>query len=292
MQDQSSDVPVKASAPRTKRRFSDLRIRLISSFCLMAVVTAMLWFGGIWFGLMLAATLGLALYEHEMLITKKRPEWRFFICQAPALLGSVLFFKAWPIITAALFSLSIILSFLMYLPHKSGLKRLPGVMIICLVGLGFYGLRLDPEPNHGFWVIAFLFAAVWGTDAGAYFAGQFFGGAKLNPDISPSKTWSGAIGGLVAGSFNGALWWWMGTESTVWIGFLIALVLSLSTQIGDLVQSMIKRHYRIKDMSDLIPGHGGVLDRIDGLILAIVPLVILALLRSDQPSMAQGVLQW
>jgi phosphatidate cytidylyltransferase len=85
------------------------------------------------------------------------------------------------------------------------------------------------------------------TDTGAFFAGRQFGGAKLNPEISPAKTWSGAIGGLITGSLAGLVVWVVATPSPWWIGVAIAATVSIAGQFGDLGESAIKRHFRIKD---------------------------------------------
>ena len=122
-------------------------------------------------------------------------------------------------------------------------------------------------PGAGRAVVLFLLAVVWSSDVGAYAAGRFFGGPLLAPSISPGKTWSGAAGGLVSAVLVGAAaavlgWGHFGLVT------LAAGVLGIASQIGDLLESAVKRHFGVKDSGRLIPGHGGLLDRLDGLMAA------------------------
>jgi phosphatidate cytidylyltransferase len=116
--------------------------------------------------------------------------------------------------------------------------------------------------------IALLFAIVWSFDSAAYFSGRAFGGPKLAPTISPNKTWSGTIGGVIAAImitlFLGMLW----HVQPLWVFGLVALIVAVFAQAGDLYESALKRRVGIKDSGQLIPGHGGILDRIDGLLVA------------------------
>ncbi|MGO4523990.1 phosphatidate cytidylyltransferase [Microvirga sp. 2MCAF35] len=141
------------------------------------------------------------------------------------------------------------------------------------------------HPELGILGLLWMFAVVWATDIAAYFTGRTFGGPKLCPPISPKKTWSGFIGGVVAAALGGMLVAWAGQKFglTLPFGFLgtavISIVASVASQVGDLGESALKRHCNVKDSSHLIPGHGGVMDRLDGfwavcLIVAAVLLTI------------------
>jgi phosphatidate cytidylyltransferase len=126
----------------------------------------------------------------------------------------------------------------------------------------------------GFTAALWVFAMVWATDIGAYFAGRAFGGARLAPSISPSKTWSGLFGGMIAALVVGAT---LGDRADIqgvplWIGLLMGLL----AQLGDLAQSWMKRRAGVKDSGSIIPGHGGVFDRVDGLIPVAILLGALA----------------
>lgn len=126
----------------------------------------------------------------------------------------------------------------------------------------------------GFTAALWVFAMVWATDIGAYFAGRAFGGLRLAPRISPSKTWSGLFGGMIAALVVGAT---LGDRADIvgvplWIG----AVMGLLAQLGDLAQSWMKRRAGVKDSGKLIPGHGGVFDRVDGLLPVAILLGVLA----------------
>ena len=151
-------------------------------------------------------------------------------------------------------------------------------------------LRRDPE--YGLAVILFLFALVWATDIAGYFAGRAFGGPKLAPGISPNKTWSGAIGGalgaMLAGVVVAAL---VGINNLIALA-IVALALSAVAQVGDLFESALKRRFGAKDAGSLIPGHGGVMDRLDGFVAAAAAATALGVARDGMETAARGVLLW
>jgi phosphatidate cytidylyltransferase len=153
---------------------------------------------------------------------------------------------------------------------RAGLIALGVLLTIAAVG-GLWVVR----DTLGFTAALWVFAMVWATDVGAYFAGRAFGGTRLAPTISPSKTWSGLIGGMFAALVVGAT---LGDRADIqgvplWIG----LVMGLLAQLGDLAQSWMKRRAGVKDSGTIIPGHGGVFDRVDGLIPVAILLGALAL---------------
>jgi phosphatidate cytidylyltransferase len=147
-----------------------------------------------------------------------------------------------------------------------------------LFGLGCAGmalalLRQDGLAGHS--NLLGLVLLVWASDIGAYLAGRLLGGPKLAPRISPAKTWSGAAGGLAAALAMG-LGWALLVGTTFWGPIIVALLLGLATQGGDLLESGAKRRFGVKDSSALIPGHGGLLDRLDGLLAAAPVAALLA----------------
>lgn len=148
------------------------------------------------------------------------------------------------------------------------------------------------DADYGFAAILFLYAVVWGTDIGGYFAGRAFGGPKLAPSISPKKTWSGAIGGTAAGIAAAmAVTALFSIGNALMIG-IVALVLSVASQGGDLFESWLKRRFDVKDASGLIPGHGGVMDRLDGFIFAVAAAAMIGVARGGFDAPAAGLLVW
>jgi phosphatidate cytidylyltransferase len=145
-----------------------------------------------------------------------------------------------------------------------------GILFIAVPCLSFVWLR-ELVP-HGFATVVWLLLVVWATDSAAYVAGSILGGPRLAPAISPSKTWAGAIAGLAAGTLVGVVLNQLPTLVTSWEFIGASVALSFLTQCGDLAESFLKRTFGVKDASGLIPGHGGALDRLDGLIFATLGL--------------------
>ena len=151
-------------------------------------------------------------------------------------------------------------------------------------------LRSDGE--QGFLAVLFLFAIVWTTDIGAYFAGRALGGPKLMPGVSPNKTWAGAIGGLLASVLAALVVAKMAALTSLFALAMLAVVLSVSAQAGDLFESFLKRRFNAKDSSQLIPGHGGLMDRLDGFVTASVAAVMIGLARGGFEAPGRGLLVW
>ncbi len=152
---------------------------------------------------------------------------------------------------------------------------------------------LRDSPDIGAMAIAWLCAVVWGTDVFAYFGGRLIGGPKLWPRVSAGKTWSGTIAGLLCGALLGLAVAYFGASGGVSAlpVFLVSLGASALAQIGDLVESSIKRRFGVKDSSRLIPGHGGLMDRLDGFIFAAAFAALLGAARGLS-STAAGVFFW
>jgi len=153
-------------------------------------------------------------------------------------------------------------------------------------------LILRRDPALGFTAMLFIFAIVWVTDIAAYFAGRAIGGPKLWPAISPKKTWSGAIGGTLGGVVAGLLVAKLSGLAVAPMLVIVALGLSGVAQAGDLLESAMKRHFGAKDASQLIPGHGGLMDRLDGFLTAATAAVMVGLLRGGLEGPARGLLVW
>lgn len=144
-----------------------------------------------------------------------------------------------------------------------------GLGLLYLGGGGLGLIVVRAVPDFGFANAIFLLVAVWATDTGAYFAGRLIGGPKLAPVISPKKTWAGLLGGM---AFAAVLGYAVasGFGMDMLSASVMASVLAVVSQVGDLFESWVKRRFGVKDSGDLIPGHGGILDRIDGLLFAAI----------------------
>lgn len=151
---------------------------------------------------------------------------------------------------------------------------------------------LRGDVQLGLVALLFLFAVVWMTDIFAYLVGRVVGGRRLWPAVSPNKTWSGAIGGAAAAVIAGTIVAvWAGLANLPALGIL-SLALSVICQAGDFSESALKRRFGAKDASHLIPGHGGLMDRLDGFLAAAVAATVLGVLRGGLHAPAQGLLIW
>ena len=164
-----------------------------------------------------------------------------------------------------------------------------GPLYAGLPSLALAAVRAAPQ---GLWLVVFLFAVVWATDIAAYFTGRAIGGPKLWPAVSPKKTWSGAVGGLVAGALCGAAVAHFAGVPRLFPVILVGVVLSIASQAGDLFESSLKRRFGVKDSGWIIPGHGGLLDRVDGLVAAAAAAALVAAVNGGLSAVHGGLLVW
>ncbi|WP_421579692.1 phosphatidate cytidylyltransferase [Shinella sp. M31] len=255
---------------------TELRLRILSGIVLAAVVLAATWYGGLAFRLLAAAISVLVYYEWSTITRLPDSDFRgnaFGWATVAGIAGLVIFGfdeLALPVLLTAT-----VLSVLYALAVTKNGWLAGGIVYSGLTAISLAAIRGD--TGEGFAAMIFIFAVVWATDILAYFVGRAIGGPKLAPPISPGKTWSGAIGGavsaVIAGTLVHAAFFPL---NGLWIP-VIALVLSVCSQIGDLFESFIKRRFGVKDSSRLIPGHGGVMDRVDGLVFACFAAFLIAL---------------
>jgi phosphatidate cytidylyltransferase len=152
-------------------------------------------------------------------------------------------------------------------------------------------IMLRSDPAMGWPALMLVFLVVWVTDIGGYFAGRGLGGPKLWPRISPNKTWAGALGGFAASIAVAAGFAAFGLGKTGPL-LLLGSILSIVSQLGDLFESAVKRRFGVKDSSHIIPGHGGLLDRLDGFVAAVVLAAILGFLRRGADGVGSGLMMW
>ena len=164
----------------------------------------------------------------------------------------------------------------------TGLRRRADDVILTL-GLAYITIPvisvtwLAHDIDYGLRTLFWVLAVVWATDIGAYLAGNLLGGPKLLPSVSPSKTWSGLLGGLIAAGGLCAAAGGMGFAPLNERFVTLSVLVSLVAQGGDLLESRLKRHFEVKDFGTIIPGHGGVLDRFDGILSSSLAMVLLSL---------------
>jgi phosphatidate cytidylyltransferase len=267
--------------PSASASRSSLGPRVISALALAPVALILVWLGG-W---ALAAFTGfvaiLMIFEWSRLTAAGGPGWARSAAIAvllAALLSAALGAFGWALAMVLLGAAAAGLSGLATRPLAwlgAGIVYvgLPCLALLWLRGLSPLGLE----------TVLWVLALVWAVDIGAYFAGRTIGGPKLAPRISPSKTWAGLGGGVLAAIIVGALFAWAAAGASV--AFIVALSagLAILEQAGDLMESAIKRHFHVKDAGSLIPGHGGVLDRVDGLIAVLIAVAGLSLAGGGSP---------
>ena len=150
-------------------------------------------------------------------------------------------------------------------------------------------VRLDPVK--GFAALIFVLLIVWVTDSGGYFAGRGIGGPKLWPKVSPKKTWAGAAGGFAASLAVAIAFAAFGVGNTGPL-LMLSAVLSVVSQLGDLFESAVKRRFGVKDSGHIIPGHGGLMDRLDGFVAAVVVAALFGFLRGGADGVGRGLMVW
>lgn len=269
---------------------SNLRQRVLSALVLAVIVLTLTWLGGVWFRIV-AAVIGVAVMYEWLTMHRDRLNpvvrglaWACIAAVTVAIMGNAP--AAWTGLLIA--GAGFVLLALGILRGQGGLAAL-GFVYAAVPALALAKLRGGDAA--GLTALLFLFAVVWGTDIAAYFCGRALGGPKLAPSISPGKTISGAIGGAAGGVAAGIAVMAMtaGMSGGAWTVPLLALAMSVVSQGGDLFESAVKRKAGVKDSSNLIPGHGGVMDRVDALVIAAILLYLFCAITGGADSPAVGV---
>ncbi len=258
------------TSPTADGPWRDLGVRAGAAVVLIPVVIGCVWLGGTAFELLLLLFGGLMIWEWCRLVFSAQERLVQVLVFAIGTAGAFALAKSGAASFAfgALFAAWALSAGLAALRGGINLWRVCGVPYVVLPILALYYLRT--EPLLGVTAIIWLLAVVWSTDTAAYFAGRLIGGPKLSPRYSPKKTWSGLVGGMVGAGLAAMLVAsWAGLPSLIWSGALGAIAAAIS-QMGDIFESACKRHFNVKDSGALIPGHGGILDRVDGLLFAAV----------------------
>lgn len=249
--------------------WSDLRPRIVSGAILASVGFLSVIFGGFAFSAFVAVCCGLMIWELTR-ISGRLPFLAYplaavsmvctFFAMRLGFMNDVFLVLGFPAIMAALAS-------------KENLRVFLFAAMIGATGVVLQILRIDLGIAWLLWLVFVVVA----TDIAGYFAGRLIGGPKFWPSLSPKKTWSGTVAGWIAAGIAGALF------GTAFVGpfVLFSIAVSVASQLGDIAESALKRRFEIKDSSNLIPGHGGFLDRFDGMIAASLAIGIISLLLPE-----------
>ncbi len=246
-------------------KWDDLWVRLASAIVMLVVAGVEIWLGGHWFHVLIAVVSGLMVWELIRMIspTDNGVARQMGVIAGGAVLASIYLPGA--------FALPVLLA-----PVMVGISMITGkrgywlayAPLILLAGFALMQLR---DENGVPWLI-WLIAVVVVSDVMGYFAGRLIGGPKFWPKVSPKKTWSGTVAGWLGAALVG---WGFGGITGAGSSLIgISIAMSMAAQMGDIAESVIKRRMGVKDASNLIPGHGGLLDRFDGLLGAAVLLLL------------------
>lgn len=255
-------------APAPTGRWADLRTRVLSAIVMVSVGAVEIWLGGTAFAALVIVLTGVMIWE----LAGMTAPWRQVSPMVLALVAAVSLVLAL-ILHGKLSALFLIVPTLIFLltPRRDQRLAAAYAAAILLAGYGLVALR----EAGGTTAILWLVAVVVTSDVLGYFAGRLVGGPKFWERISPKKTWSGTVAGWIGAALVGLCFALAGSS---WLLVPLSAVVAFAGQMGDILESWVKRRAGVKDASDLIPGHGGVLDRFDALIGAVVVVVMLGIL--------------
>ncbi|MFT4279130.1 MAG: phosphatidate cytidylyltransferase [Rhodopseudomonas sp.] len=274
-------------APAAEQGSRNLIQRIAAALVLAPGAIAIAWLGG-WPWAVLATLVAIGLFVEWLGIVGAARDFRVLVlgCLCLIVCGLGLAFdKPLPALVAAVLGVGG-LAQLGDQPRRwtsAGLGYAAAALLASIL------IRLDPE--HGFAALVLILLVVWGADIGGYFAGRTIGGPKLWPRVSPKKTWAGAIGGLSLSLLVGLGFGLAGFGKILPL-LVLAAILSTASQLGDLLESAVKRRFGVKDSSHIIPGHGGLMDRLDGYVAAVVVAVLIGLTRAPLDGIGRGLMVW
>jgi len=266
----------------------DLKPRIISGLVLAALALMITYAGVMPFaGLVIAIAVAMC-WEWGRVVRGQQFGAAFAVHAGAVAAAALLAALGYAALGLVLVMIGIILVLLLQFGHQGRLSGL-GVAYVGIPAVSLLWIR-SSEP-FGFAAVLFVLLVVCTTDTFAYFGGRSIGGARLWPRISPNKTWAGFISGIAAATLAGALFALFIEDASPAGLALTALVLALASQAGDLAESALKRGFGVKDASALIPGHGGFLDRLDGVVVAAAVAALIALF-ADMHAPGRAILFW
>ena len=276
-----------APAASAEQGSRNLHTRVAAALVLAPTAIAIAYAGGwLWTALVTAAAIGL--YVEWLMIVGAAGQTRVVASGAVALALAGLCLALGRIDAALLTSVLGLAAVALLSPER---RRWIAMGFFYAGAALFASVLVRLDQSYGFVALMLILLVVWATDIGGYFAGRSIGGPKLWPRISPKKTWAGAIGGFLASLVISGAFAAFGLGKTGPI-LLLGAVLSIASQLGDLFESAVKRRFGVKDSSHIIPGHGGLMDRLDGFVAAVVVAAILGVLRGGVDGVGRGLMVW
>ncbi|MCC8980234.1 phosphatidate cytidylyltransferase [Bradyrhizobium acaciae] len=273
--------------PAGEQGSRNLVMRVAAALVLAPVAIALAYIGGIAWSL-LVTLVAIGLFAEWLAVTGLGRELRVVVPGVVTLLLAGLCLMAGRI-DAALVVLAV---GAVVVALTSGARRNWAIAgLLYAAGAEIASVLLRHDPAKGFAALMFVLLIVWVTDIGGYFAGRSIGGPKLWVRISPKKTWAGAVGGFVASLLIAAGFAALEIGTTGPL-LLLGAMLSVVSQLGDLFESAVKRRFGVKDSSHVIPGHGGLLDRLDGFVAAVIVAAIFGFLRGGADGVGRGLMVW
>ena len=276
-----------APAAATEADSRNLATRIIAAAVLIPLAIVIAYAGG-WLWITLVTLAAIGLYVEWLMVVNAAAEKRVVATGVAALVVAG-FSLAVERIDAAFVALAVgLVAIALMMPERRNWAA-AGFLYAGVAEIASVLLRHDTAK--GFVALIFVLLIVWVTDSGGYFAGRGIGGPKLWPRVSPKKTWAGAIGGLIASLAVACVF------ATLDLGkagplLMIGGVLSVVSQLGDLFESAVKRRFGVKDSSQIIPGHGGLLDRLDGFVAAVAIAALFGFLRGGADGVGRGLMVW
>lgn len=265
----------------------NLLLRVIAAAVLAPLTIAIAYAGG-WFWLSLVTAAALVLYYEWLMIVGASRNVTVVVAGMTALVFAATWSEFREIGLALCFA-GAGAGLVAVLSRTQGIWNVSGLCYAAAALLASVLIRHD--VMDGFAAVLFVLLVVWAADIGGYFAGRGIGGPKLWPRVSPKKTWAGAFGGLIGSVVVAAGFAACGVGRTMPL-LLLGATLSIISQLGDLFESAVKRRFGVKDSSQIIPGHGGLLDRLDGFVAAVIAAAAIGIFRGGIDGAGRGLMVW
>lgn len=273
-------------------KWNDLAVRTASALLIAPVVIVLAWAGGVWFAALLAIAGACLAFEWCRLVYGADERPQLVVHSAGAVAGVLVAAAGQPVLGLGAVGVFWLLSVFLLIRRRpqTGAAWI-GVGYVALPVLALYLVRSD--ANEGLGALIWLMVLVWSADTVAYVVGRMIGGPKLAPRISPGKTWSGLGGAVLGGAMASGVAGHLLEVDSAFLLSLLGGILAVIAQCGDLFESHLKRRAGVKDSGKLIPGHGGIFDRVDGLVAVALAALMIGLIRGGEfAAIAGNLLNW